>query len=76
MAVAGGVSVGSSPSPLLRQGVPGERKPLKEKLLTYYEMIFEVNLTILNACWNVVCSICREMILHDRNPSSGMNSSS
>ena len=32
----------SSP-PLLRKGIPGERKPLKEKLITYYEQIFKVS---------------------------------
>ena len=34
-------------SPLLRKGVPGEKKPLKEKLLTYYEQIFQVAVTSL-----------------------------
>ena len=29
--------------PLLRRGIPGERKPLKEKLLTYYERIFKAS---------------------------------
>ena len=28
--------------PMLRKGVPGEKKPLKEKLISYYEQIFEV----------------------------------
>ena len=28
--------------PLLRKGVPGEKKPLREKLITYYEEIFQV----------------------------------
>ena len=27
---------------LLRKGIPGERKPLKEKLITYYEQLFKV----------------------------------
>lgn len=27
---------------LLRKGIPGERKPLKEKLVTYYEQLFKV----------------------------------
>ena len=48
-----GVQTLSSPlarhgaSPLLRKGVPGEKKPLKEKLLTYYEQIFQVAVTTL-----------------------------
>ena len=41
-------------SPLLRTGVPGEKKPLKEKLISYYEQIFEVDtaatLAIQNFC--------------------------
>ena len=37
---SGGGSIG--PSPLLRAGVPGERRPLKEKLISYYENIFQV----------------------------------
>lgn len=41
MAVAGTEVRGGSP-PLLRKGVPGERRPLKEKLIAYYELIFEV----------------------------------
>ena len=32
---------GESPV-LLRKGVPGERKPLKEKLIAYYEILFKV----------------------------------
>ena len=28
---------------LLRKGIPGERKPLKEKLITYYEQLFKVS---------------------------------
>lgn len=31
-----------SSSPMLRPGVPGEKRPLKEKLISYYERIFEV----------------------------------
>ena len=27
---------------LLRKGIPGERKPLKEKLITYYELLLKV----------------------------------
>lgn len=33
---------GDSPI-LLRKGVPGEKKPLKEKLITYYEILFKVH---------------------------------
>lgn len=40
MAVTAGDGVHGSP--LLRKGVPGERKPLKEKLITYYELLLEV----------------------------------
>ncbi|XP_064382757.1 armadillo-like helical domain-containing protein 3 [Halichondria panicea] len=29
------------PRPLLRQGVPGEKKPLLEKILTYYDQLFQ-----------------------------------
>ena len=32
---------GDSPV-LLRKGVPGEKKPLKEKLIAYYEILFKV----------------------------------
>ena len=32
---------GDSPV-LLRKGVPGEKKPLKEKLIAYYEVLFKV----------------------------------
>ena len=32
----------SSSPPLLRKGIPGEKKPLREKLITYYEEIFTV----------------------------------
>jgi len=32
---------GDSPI-LLRKGVPGEKKPLKEKLIAYYEILFKV----------------------------------
>ena len=34
---------GDSPV-LLRKGVPGERKPLKEKLIAYYEILFKVEI--------------------------------
>jgi len=34
---------GGSPI-LLRKGVPGERKPLKEKLIAYYEVLFKVEI--------------------------------
>lgn len=34
-------SKGDSPV-LLRKGVPGEKKPLKEKLIAYYELLFKV----------------------------------
>jgi len=34
-------SKGDSPI-LLRKGVPGEKKPLKEKLIAYYEILFKV----------------------------------
>ena len=37
-------SKGDSPM-LLRKGVPGERKPLKEKLIAYYEILFKVKTT-------------------------------
>lgn len=47
MAVVGGDTRHSSP-PLLRKGVPGEKKPLKEKLIAYYEVIFEVTAYIGN----------------------------
>ena len=40
-AVAGGNMASATP-PLLRAGVPGEKKPLKEKLIAYYELIFQV----------------------------------
>ncbi len=33
---------GRGSPPLLRKGIPGERKPLREKLITYYEQIFQV----------------------------------
>ena len=36
-------SKSSRSPPLLRRGIPGERKPLKEKLLTYYERIFKAS---------------------------------
>lgn len=34
---------GDSPV-LLRKGVPGEKKPLKEKLIAYYEILFKVQI--------------------------------
>ena len=37
------VNKGESPI-LLRKGVPGERKPLKEKLIAYYEILFKVEI--------------------------------
>ena len=40
--------------PLLRKGIPGEKKPLKEKLLTYYEQIFQVR--------GVACMEARETL--------------
>lgn len=39
---------GESPV-LLRKGVPGERKPLKEKLIAYYEILFKVETEDNNA---------------------------
>ena len=50
MSAGSGVSLPSPPSspgatgspPLLRKGIPGEKKPLREKLITYYEAIFTV----------------------------------
>lgn len=51
MAVAGGASIGSGPTPLLRKGVPGEKKPLREKLLMYYELLFEVILCMKYVRW-------------------------
>lgn len=73
MAVAGGVSI-SSAAPLLRKGVPGERKPLKEKLLTYYELIFEVS-CIYSDRRCVVYELSYRAVIHlDKIPSSGMSS--
>ncbi len=42
MATGGGGSQ-LGPSPVLRAGIPGEKRPLKEKLISYYEQIFEVS---------------------------------
>ena len=39
---------GDSPI-LLRKGVPGEKKPLKEKLITYYEILFKVLVYLLSS---------------------------
>ena len=36
-------SLDGRPRPLLRQGVPGEKKPLLEKILTYYDQLFQVH---------------------------------
>jgi len=39
---------GDSPI-LLRKGVPGEKKPLKEKLIAYYEILFKVLMYLLSS---------------------------
>ena len=48
-------SKGDSPV-LLRKGVPGEKKPLKEKLIAYYEILFKVkrNKIISLVCLNEI----------------------
>ena len=53
----GGGGTQVSPSPLLRPGIPGERRPLKEKLISYYEQIFEVrsqNYVLIWVCLGAV----------------------
>ncbi len=37
--------------PLLRQGIPGEKKPLLEKVLTFYDQLFQV----VCLCWCFTC---------------------
>jgi len=44
---------GDSPI-LLRKGVPGEKKPLKEKLIAYYEILFKVLVNLLYIVCNSI----------------------
>ena len=40
--------------PLLRKGIPGEKKPLREKLITYYEEIFTVRERVIGILHEMV----------------------
>ena len=58
---------------LLRKGIPGERKPLKEKLITYYEQLFKVRALVApSSAANILLkSISTVTYIQGEDPSEG-----